>query len=94
MYYVHDNTLNPCFTLCVCVRVLMVPCQASVLRFSADADLTRQINLRKEGREQKKTVLSSVYTRRAPRLITDAHRKCTSRDNVVICLPEHTLMKR
>lgn len=68
-----------------------VPCRASVLRFSADEDLTRQINLRGKKRpEQKKTVLPNVYTRRVPRLITDTHRKYTSRDNVAICLPEHT----
>ena len=77
-----------CTSVWVCVPVwYRVPCQASALRFSADADLTRQINLRET---KKKTVLSNVYTRRVPRLITDVHRKYTPRDNGVICLPENT----
>lgn len=48
-----------CACDCVYVCVLMVPhswvpCQAAVLRFSGNADLTRQINLRKKKRREQK----------------------------------------
>lgn len=41
-----------------------------------------------------KNVLSNVYTRCVPILITDTHRKYKSRDNAVICLSEHTCTHR
>lgn len=65
-------------------------CQARVLRFNADADLTRQINPREKKIKEGGIALSNVYTRCVPILITDTLRKYKSRDNAVICLSSHT----